>query len=348
MMNLNDLNAAIKLNPNHAASYIERGRIYLSLEKYHKAVDDFNKAIELDPKCTAAYVCRGIAYKNLNKLNAALANFNKATEIDSTNAQAYIERGKVYVLRKEYVEARNEISKVPATAPDNEEALNFRDKVNDLINDTEKEIAELTEDIEKYPEDAVDIYYERAAHYAEIGKYKLAIDDQTKSIELEADNPFAYFERGDVYRKMKNFDAAIKDYDECINRALKEFRPIDVADCYIRRGLLHAELKNFNAAIDDFTSASKCYLSQPMPYFYCGQCYQALGDYKRLSKTSNVVSSWTLAMSKLIFIAGNAIWLSASTKRRKTILLRLKIWDSLKVSRPTLILICTSENFFGK
>jgi tetratricopeptide (TPR) repeat protein len=53
---------AIRLDPNRAAIYKNRGQAYELLRDYDRAISDVDHAIRLDPKLAAAYNNRGFAY----------------------------------------------------------------------------------------------------------------------------------------------------------------------------------------------------------------------------------------------------------------------------------------------
>src|SRR5262249_15254729 len=72
----------IELNPQGVIPWNNRGKAYLHLEQWDKALADLSKAIELDPKYAAAWNNRGCAYIDLKQWDKALADFSKAIELD--------------------------------------------------------------------------------------------------------------------------------------------------------------------------------------------------------------------------------------------------------------------------
>ena len=56
------LNNAIKLKPDDALAYNNRGAAYAELGQYQRAIEDYNKAIRLKPEDALAYNNRGLAY----------------------------------------------------------------------------------------------------------------------------------------------------------------------------------------------------------------------------------------------------------------------------------------------
>jgi len=58
------LNNAIKLQPDYASAYYNRGNAYYGLGLYQRAIKDYNEAIRLKPNDVDAYYNRGSAYFN--------------------------------------------------------------------------------------------------------------------------------------------------------------------------------------------------------------------------------------------------------------------------------------------
>jgi tetratricopeptide (TPR) repeat protein len=110
--------AAIRKNPDNYYAYINRGLIYLQLDKADKSLPDFTEAIRLNPKSSAAYVGRGDAYfklaldfltggKNGAEDNAGKAklNYTQAIRLDHKNARAYWQRGLANALLRDVASA---------------------------------------------------------------------------------------------------------------------------------------------------------------------------------------------------------------------------------------------------
>jgi len=59
---IQDYDEAIRLKPDDAVAYNDRGIIYGTLGQYQRAIKDYNEAIRLKPDNAAAYNNRGAAY----------------------------------------------------------------------------------------------------------------------------------------------------------------------------------------------------------------------------------------------------------------------------------------------
>jgi tetratricopeptide (TPR) repeat protein len=91
-----DYTQAIKLDPNLAAAYHERGDSYNILGNYDQAIKDYNQAIKLDPNYAVAYTRRGNAYSGKGMTDQAITDYTTALRIDPNNTEAYNWRGAAY------------------------------------------------------------------------------------------------------------------------------------------------------------------------------------------------------------------------------------------------------------
>ena len=74
---IGDLTKTIEINPNDDAAYNNRGMAYWDKGDYNRAIDDYTKTIQLNPN-NDAYNNRGMAYGDKGDYNRAIADFNKA------------------------------------------------------------------------------------------------------------------------------------------------------------------------------------------------------------------------------------------------------------------------------
>ena len=72
---------AIRLNPQNAKAYNNRGVSYHELIDYNWAIYDYDEAIRLAPEYALAYNNRGLTYQSLGKVEEAERDFQKAKEL---------------------------------------------------------------------------------------------------------------------------------------------------------------------------------------------------------------------------------------------------------------------------
>lgn len=90
------LNEAIKLKPDYAEAYNNRGNIYGDLGQYQQAIEDYNEVIRLKPDYAMAYNNRGVDYRNLGQNQRAIEDYNEALRLNPNDAMAYNNRGVTY------------------------------------------------------------------------------------------------------------------------------------------------------------------------------------------------------------------------------------------------------------
>ena len=84
---------AIRLQPNYAEVYNNRGNIKSRLDSRDAALDDYDEAIRLNPNFAEAYSNRGSTKFRLGKYAAVLADLNVAIRLQPNFINAYANRG---------------------------------------------------------------------------------------------------------------------------------------------------------------------------------------------------------------------------------------------------------------
>ena len=101
-----DCDRAIHLNPQYAAAYYNRGAAKLALGLHHDAIADCDRAIHLNPQYTSAYYNRGTTKHALGRHHEAIADYDQAIRINPQYARAYYGRGNIYKEIEKYENAR--------------------------------------------------------------------------------------------------------------------------------------------------------------------------------------------------------------------------------------------------
>ena len=93
---MNDCNRAINLNNTNVRALDLRGNINRDLKNYEKALDDYSIAIKIDPEFAIAYYNRGVIYNYREEMSKALDDFTTAIKINPKLTIAYKSRGFTY------------------------------------------------------------------------------------------------------------------------------------------------------------------------------------------------------------------------------------------------------------
>ncbi|MCP4704325.1 MAG: tetratricopeptide repeat protein [candidate division Zixibacteria bacterium] len=139
----------------------------------------------------------------------------------------------------------------------------------------------LSEAIWEDPEYAP-LYIQRGIIFGMQTKFKQAIPDFTKGIELDPKMPEAYYSRGLAYSKTKDDDNALKDYNKTI-----ELNP-GYASAYYNRGLISFRKANYDIAFDDFTKTVELNPNYAKAYYNLGAIYdlRAIAAFNKKDSTS--------------------------------------------------------------
>jgi Flp pilus assembly protein TadD len=71
----------MRIDPNNAVPYYDRGIAYYWLKHYEKAVEDYTEAIRLQPNYWQAYGNRANAYQQLGETEKARRDLARAKEL---------------------------------------------------------------------------------------------------------------------------------------------------------------------------------------------------------------------------------------------------------------------------
>lgn len=103
---IKDLDQAIKISPNYATAYFNKGEILSkSLHLYNEAISSYDKAIEIDKTKEWYYCNRGECKAQLKEYNKAIKDYNKAISINPNKVYIYVNKAVSLIFLKEYSKA---------------------------------------------------------------------------------------------------------------------------------------------------------------------------------------------------------------------------------------------------
>jgi len=94
---LEDCNAALADDPQHALGYQNRINIFLILNRNREVLADADALVALQPQNSAGYLAKGIVYTRLNQPDSAMPNLNKCLSISPATELALNLRGRLLV-----------------------------------------------------------------------------------------------------------------------------------------------------------------------------------------------------------------------------------------------------------
>ena len=93
---LDELRAAIAMNPYNSSWYFNIGLTLDELGRYDEALEAYTKALRIEPDDIEALHRLGVDLARLGKFDQALKSFEQITRLDSSYEPAYCERIAVF------------------------------------------------------------------------------------------------------------------------------------------------------------------------------------------------------------------------------------------------------------
>jgi tetratricopeptide (TPR) repeat protein len=129
---------------------------------------------------------------------------------------------------------------------------------------------------------SVEILSNLALQAQNSGDFPKAIELYTQTIAINPKNAAIYYNRGNAYTSLKNYEAAIKDYTQAI-----AINPKDSLT-YVNRGIVQVKINNEKGAVDDFTRAIainpkevRAYNNRSLTYAILNNMSAAMSDAHR-------------------------------------------------------------------
>ena len=116
-------------------------------------------------------------------------------------------------------------------------------------------------------------YYNRGNAYCDLGNYNDGIADFSKAIRIDPNYTNAYYNRGNTYNKLGIYNEAIADFSRVVR-----IKP-DAAYVYFSRGNVYMQVGNYNDAIADYSRVIRIEPDNAEAYHNRGLAYYDLGNY---------------------------------------------------------------------
>lgn len=252
-------------------AYMNRGKAYLMLKDYDKALSDCSKAIELNPQDAFNYFNRSTIYREQFKLASAIADITQALQLKPGNAFLLTQRGAYYNDAGKYQLALADLNQALASSPLELALVNrgiaylHLGQVGAALEDFEKAIL-----INNYSYALVS----RAEARLVQGYPDMALVDVNRFIEGNPFTFYAYYIRGNAYHLLGQLDNALSDYSQAIAGSRK-------AAFFLRRGQVYETKKEYTKALDDYRQALSISNQFAEAYYFKGLLENKLGNYQQ-------------------------------------------------------------------
>ena len=265
---LEDVNMAIKLEPEGILFYGLRGKINYFSGRQTEAINDYTKVIELEPSAES-YYGRGEALAILGQHQKALPDFDMAIRMKPKFANAYSARGSSYSQLGKYEMAIEDTTQAVNLEPQNAYAYQSRAAVNFTSKKYEFVISDATKAIEL--ENAfADAYLYRGLAFSSLGKYREALKDLDRAIELNPQGSYGFVGRAMAFlNRGLGLTAGISDN----LKAAQQIRE------RLSKKLEQKDINDLNMALKDFDRAIQLNPNESLIYTNRAAAYEGLRKY---------------------------------------------------------------------
>lgn len=186
-----DFSEVVRLKPDYAVAYYNRGMSYNDEGDYDRAIADENVAIQIRPDFPAAYCVRGIGYHLKGDYDEAIANFNESIRLKPDYAEAYNNRGIAEALKGDYGKGIADLRESIRLKPDYVNAYNSLAWLlavcpNPNVRNGVKAVEYATKACELSEWKVPALFDTLAAAYAETGDFDNAVKWENKSLASNA------------------------------------------------------------------------------------------------------------------------------------------------------------------
>lgn len=208
-----------------------RGRAYVELKDYEKAIDDFDHAINIDPKNADAYLHRGHAYLQSLEFKLAVEDYAKAVELNPRDDSFHHQLGYALMFKAVLDDNKAEgmwlaiksFTRALELNPANSETLELRAKAYLQIEDYDSAIADYKKMSELDPKDPAPHSLMAKVYLVNKDQIDLAIASSERAVSLDPGSPNVYHNRSVAYfvkaGREKNrayLDKALSDMNRAI------------------------------------------------------------------------------------------------------------------------------------
>lgn len=244
--------------------YYYRGRSYVGLKQYDKALADYDAILKIDPAYREAAWQKASTYVKMKKYKEAITFYTKTIELfkgqKANLDDIYYFRGYSYLQLKDTVNAKSDFLQSLA--------------LNNKLREPNIQMGHISYAAKKYYE-AKDYYSTGSAGFvadsAELATiffrkgmsnilagdtyFYTGKDDLLKSLKYDSTNKEAHRYMADAYYRQSNFSSAEMELTKCIRLYKNDKDSLPVM--YIYRANARSQLKNYKGTLEDYEQSDK-------------------------------------------------------------------------------------------
>ncbi|HUY35397.1 MAG TPA: tetratricopeptide repeat protein [Pirellulales bacterium] len=219
-----DAMSALRLDPNSAAGYWNRGMSLIYLNDFTNGMADLDEALRLDPKLAIAYGTRASAWSAQREWSKSLADADAVVRLDPEWADAYALRGYVWVQKGDFDNAMRDYDQAIDRDPTNADFLVKRGWLWNRRGLWDKAIIDLDEAI-RLNQQCAEAYNNRGFARIARNEFDLALGDFDEATKHDASLAYPYYARGRYYNMQGEHTRAVEELTKAIELAPDEVDP---------------------------------------------------------------------------------------------------------------------------
>ena len=299
---LTSYDQAISIKPDYAEALSNRGNVLLELNRFEEALATCEKAICIKPDYADAHYNRGIALQELGRLGESLASYDQVISINSDYVEAYFNRG---VALKAL--GRLEESHISFC-----QAINIKSDYAEAYYNCGialQELKRLEEALECYDQainikpDYVEVYTNQGFVLKALGRLEESLASFDRAIWIKPDYADAHYNRGNSLQELGRLEDAIVSYEKVI-----DIKP-NHADAYTNRGnalqdlnFLEEAIVSYDQAINSKAEYAEAFSNRGVALQKQGRIEEALVSYFKAiaTKPDYAEAHWNLSLCHLL------------------------------------------------
>ena len=257
---------------------------------FGEALTAFTKVLEIVGHDRVVYESRGKVYQDMRSHQLAVADFDQAIALEPTHPDSYIYKGMSLIRLQQWAEAINYFNKAIDLFTEKEQVpnpmtYNGLGLAYQLQGDFILAIENLSKSIEIDPK-SIDFLVDRAMIYHSSKDFKSSAKDLNKAIELSPQDPQLHYKCGLAYYAMHQYDVAMSYFQSSLN--MSPF-PTYEPDVYYHLGLCYANLDQNELAIGPFSKCIDLCPTEPVYYHERAKAYQMTEKHEEALHDFNTV-----------------------------------------------------------
>ncbi|XP_048585429.1 uncharacterized protein LOC5512045 isoform X2 [Nematostella vectensis] len=212
---LDAYNEAIKVNPDYAEAFYQRGLTKMKLS-HTKGVHDFNRALAINPKLFQAFLSRAAYYGMKGRYSKGIMSCNEAIKLQPQSVRAYLYRGALKYHIKAFGLAVKDLTEAVAIDCRCSLAYFNRAVCHHEMKYFQKALMDYGTVMLLETNPNLKVLQNRGLLYLEIGDIENALEDFKAAAKVSTLNPKIRHTLGLCYHKLNKLEEAVAAYDDAL------------------------------------------------------------------------------------------------------------------------------------